>query len=337
MQSTSRSLVLLLGVTLMGFAAPASVDLANAVNTGQAEQPPGSENSPRTAQSTDDPLKLIPATQDMVDVVGQVDEKPGGNGEAEARIELWPHLDGKNPYTRTDPNGSYRFPKVEPGVYTMRIIDRTTGVWSEGVVVRVANDSVQAEKLYLRLPQSVSGTITDAETGQPVAGVDLRFSTADRNWNSVQTDDRGRYRLYVTPREVRVQCQGTDERYYGKKEDSQNGRAVQVAANKPVQSVDFQVRSAPKFTGKVLLPDGQQAPQCRQNSGGRRLANHSIWAKPSPLRPVNSVANIRLLMAPEVPRQPWRQVSLSDSKQTHRVNTHVTCVNDLQTIRLAAG
>ena len=214
----------------------------------------GGADKPRPVIERDARHAAVPAPA----ISGHVREQPDGNGAEGATVQLWSHQDGKKSTAGTDRDGKYRFALVEPGMYTLRIIERTAGEWSEGIVVRVGNDPVQAGDLFLRLPQSVSGTVTDVETGEPVAGTWIRFSTAERNWNAVETDKKGRYRIYVPPREVQIESTGTRDRYYAVREGERYRRIV-VQKNKPVQNVDIRLRSAAKFTGKVFLPSGEPA------------------------------------------------------------------------------
>ena len=66
---------------------------------------------------------------------------------------------------------------VKPGdAYKVWITERPgkeTGVWSEAVGVIVGDRPVRADDVFTRLPQSLSGTVTDVDTGKPVAGAEV--------------------------------------------------------------------------------------------------------------------------------------------------------------------
>ena len=192
-------------------------------------------------------------------VTGRVLAEPDGKPVAGVLVTLWNGSDGGRWTARTDAKGTYAFPDVKPGdYYKVWIEERTnkeTGVWSEGVVVRVKDRPVRADDLFATLPQSISGTVIDVDSGKPVAGADINFSTADRNRQSIKTDGKGRYRLFVTPREVDLYCHGTADRY----DPPEQQHRVAVGAGKHVMKIDFQVKSAPPFTGLVVYPDGKPA------------------------------------------------------------------------------
>ena len=192
-------------------------------------------------------------------VTGRVVSEPGGKPEAGVVVTLWNGNGGENSTSRTDDAGVYSFANVEPGdYYKVWIQERPkteVGVWSEGVVVQVKDRPVRAGDLFRMLPQSISGMVIDLDTGKPVPGANINFSTADNNRDGVTTDSEGRYCLFVTPREVELECYGTDERYEG----SRQTHKVTVVADKHIKGIDFKVKSGPKFTGLVLFQDGKPA------------------------------------------------------------------------------
>jgi carboxypeptidase family protein len=197
-----------------------------------------------------------------VSVSGRVLTEPGGTGVNQVSVMLW--HDGSR-YTETDQHGEYVFDDVEAGDYTLRIDRIRPGIWSEGVVVEVGevgatdNAHYRAGNLYLRLRQSISGSVIDLDTGQPAPGVEINFSTAEGNREVVSPDEEGRYRLYVLPRQVEIRCEGTFDRYYVEN-PRDNAGVITVAGGENVDTVDYEVRSAPKFTGRVILPNGEPAP-----------------------------------------------------------------------------
>jgi hypothetical protein len=194
-------------------------------------------------------------------VTGRVVSEPGGQGITDVVVTLWNGSNGQRQTSRTDDAGSYSFTAVEPGDhYKVWIQERPkteAGVWSEGVVVgRVEDRPVRADDLFLKLPQSLSGTVTDVDSGKPVPGVTINFSTADKNRQEIRTDGEGHYCLFVTPRQVELHCSGTDERFYP---SSQGDEKVTVLTGKNITEIDFKIKSAPKFTGLVVFPDGRPA------------------------------------------------------------------------------
>ena len=146
---------------------------------------------------------------------------------------------GKAATATTAPDGTYTFNNLPPGTYTALIQKgdprvQPPGVWSEGVYFAVAEHDVRADDLCLKLPQSVSGTVRDADTGEPIAGAQIRVSTSDLSKIStaglagalIFTDEHGRYRLYVRSPKVDLSCDGTSLRYNSA--DGGSGRSVAV-------------------------------------------------------------------------------------------------------------
>ncbi len=191
-------------------------------------------------------------------VTGRVVSQQDGKGVAGVLVTLWNGYGGQRWTARTDKAGAYAFANVKPGddyrVWIEERPNKEAGVWSEDVVLRVKNLPVRADDLFLELPQSVSGTVTDADTGQPVPGAKINFSTAN-NRASVKTDSNGRYRLFVMSREIDLYCPGREDRY----EESAQQHQVTVGAGKHIEKIDFKVKRSPQFTGLVLLPDGKPA------------------------------------------------------------------------------
>lgn len=190
-------------------------------------------------------------------VSGRVMSEPGGKGVAGAVVVLWNGSGGGQRTARTDEQGSYSFSAVAPGDHYRLWIersDRETGIWSEDVDIRVKDRPVRADDLFRTLPQSISGRVTDVDTGAPVPGAIINFSTRS-NRAFVVTDKEGSYRLFVTRRVVAIRCNGTDSRYYpATQEHIWTGAAPGSTSN-----VDFQIKSPPEFTGEVVFPDGRPA------------------------------------------------------------------------------
>jgi RNA polymerase sigma factor (sigma-70 family) len=209
-------------------------------------------------------------------VTGRVLSEPGGNAVAGVVVTLRNGEGTGRWTTRTGPQGAYSFADIKPGDdYRVWIGDeakasREAGTWSEWGLVSFKDRPVKAEDLYLEMPQSVSGTVTDADSGEPVSGADINFSTADGNRTGIRTDAAGRYRLFVKAREVDLQCQGTPERY----EESRQRRRVTVEAAKHLRGVDFKVKSGPPFSGSVVMPDGKPAKGAEVRVETRWMRSH---------------------------------------------------------------
>ncbi len=245
-------------------------------------------------------VKLIPAARKNqkerigATVSGRVLTGPGGTGVAGARVGLR-NCSGPvawSRYAATTPDGTYAFDNVPPckspwanvnastDIYNYEAWieaapDRPPGVWSEAVWVAVERQDVHAHDLYLKYPQSISGTVRDADTNQPITGAEIWFSSNRRGLasggeggpkalmlgpNRKVTDGQGRYRLYLRPREVTVSCDGTPDRY--NRDDVHGGRTV-VAEPQQETTVDFCCESGAPLRGRVVNPDGTPAKDAR--------------------------------------------------------------------------
>jgi len=143
-----------------------------------------------------------------------------------------------------------------PGQY--RVSERRDRDTFEAIVITSDKQQQQRVDLYQQLPQGISGTVRNKDTGQPVAGATVNFLAIDRLRRSVRTDSEGRYRLYVPPRTIPLHCEGTAEQFCPVE---MGDRHIRVGQGEHVENIDFLVRSAPSFTGQVVFGDGSKAPE----------------------------------------------------------------------------
>jgi len=156
-----------------------------------------------------------PAAESGPSVSGRVLDRPSGKG-AEGVVISLVHGNGERSYTtRTDKQGNYSFRNVVPSshCYCLSIARLPPGVGMTWVPITVARKDIQAEDLYLARPQSVSGTVRDARTGKPVAGVGVFFWHHPRRTGLIRTDRQGRYKLYVPAGKATVCCRGGGSHY----------------------------------------------------------------------------------------------------------------------------
>ena len=173
-------------------------------------------------------------------VTGRVLTESGGTGVAGATVCLMRGWEANSIVTaRTAADGTYTFHGVQSAEHYKTWIEaapgRPAGVWSENDEFDVLQNDVRAyDHLFLKYPQSIAGTVRDAETGQPISGAMINFSMMDGKRRWIATDAQGRYRLYVLARNVTLRCDGSD-RYSA---DSSSERQVAVEDNRET-AVDF--------------------------------------------------------------------------------------------------
>jgi hypothetical protein len=211
---------------------------------------------------------LAAATPDAT-VTGQVLVKAGGSPVSGRLVSIVTPGEPRKVVqtTRTDADGHYVFTHI-PELGMMYVVQLEEQIRSQSI----ANEDVSvdlikldasgviktAPTLYTQLTP-VSGQVIDVDTGKPVAGVGLGFSTIDNNGSGVTTDEHGTYRLNVRPREIHIVCRGTHDRYYSLDE----AKTITVKDGEGVEHIDFKVRSAPAFSGRVLMGDGSPAANAR--------------------------------------------------------------------------
>lgn len=201
-------------------------------------------------------------------VTGRVLDRPDFQHPiAGASVTLW-DAQGHFRHTTTDREGNYFFTHVSPGdqhkVWIESAPGAPAGIWSEHVSLPpIDTQDIRADDLCHILPQGITGRVIDDDTGEPVAGARLNFSTHDKNRDSITTNDEGRYWIYTRPRTVRIQCEGTFDRYYGARighaAEAEKDREVVVPPGRHLTDIDFRIDSAPLFSGHVTLEDGSPA------------------------------------------------------------------------------
>ena len=201
------------------------------------------------------PAATQPAEAKGVRVTGRVLDTPGGKGLPGATVTLWHGLTGNLRSTTTGKDGSYTFGNVASHTHIQGVtLQLPPGVWSQGRTAsfHVGEADIRAADLYARTGQTVSGTIREATTGQPAGGARIDVSG---DWFA--SDAQGHYTLHVLPGKVKVTCFGTEERYYVP--ETVPTKSVTAEPGTRSDSVNFTVRSAKQFVGRVTLPDGKAA------------------------------------------------------------------------------
>jgi hypothetical protein len=79
-------------------------------------------------------------------VVGRVLDHQDGKPVGGAKVKLWSDWTRLTRVALTRKDGTYRFDDVEPGPHLLRLADQPAGLWTEGVMVFVADDARRRQR-----------------------------------------------------------------------------------------------------------------------------------------------------------------------------------------------
>ena len=162
-------------------------------------------------------------------------------------------------------DGSFTLRGLSPGVYSVEVEDAPDDSIAAAVTdIRVAaGEQYKGVELKLIPPSVITGTFTDADTGDPVSGVEMylrspAYPSGHTYDHNVWTDEHGAYTLHVPPGEVEMHPRGrlSEPPLWLV---SPRQRFIQVAAGEIVSDIDFTVERLAIVKGRVLRPDGQPA------------------------------------------------------------------------------
>ncbi|MFI4860039.1 MAG: M56 family metallopeptidase [Phycisphaerales bacterium JB063] len=250
----------------MGRAIDQAIDQRDAEQEGGAEAGPEPDTQEQSGQAA-------PADPG-IRLAGLVLDKPGGRPAPGVTVALVGVSDQPPRQAVTGADGRYVFENV-PSIgmaHLVQVGEHGPGVWTEDarVFVRAPNqrdgvEEVRTSDLYTDTSCTITGRVTDAETGEGVAGARVRVSTTDRNRASVRTDEQGRYRLHTVARDVVIECDENRPRYYAptptetRPANTPRRELTGLAEGQAVGGVDFAVYEAPSYSMRFEMPDGSPA------------------------------------------------------------------------------
>ena len=94
----------------------------------------------------------------------------------------------------SDGNGNYTIHSLAPGSYTIRASDSGFNTVVQGLVITASQQSTANFSLAAN-PGSIAGNVTDSNTSQPIAGINLLISHAGALVASTTTDANGNYEI----------------------------------------------------------------------------------------------------------------------------------------------
>jgi protocatechuate 3,4-dioxygenase beta subunit len=169
--------------------------------------------------------------------------------------------------TTTGADGSWTIGDLYPtsykvafgGFYSAWAFGKTDWA-SADTIAMVAGASVRVDDT-LFLPASISGTIRDERTGEPVDGACISLENVDPNagggWSGGCTDASGAYRADdVVPGDYRVLFNDPQGRYaaeyYANTTDPASAKVVSVARGTQISGIDATLALGAVLTGRVL-------------------------------------------------------------------------------------
>jgi hypothetical protein len=170
-------------------------------------------------------------------------------------------------YTTTGADGSWTIGGLYPtsykvafgSIYSSWAFGKTDWA-SADTIATVAGASVRVDDT-LFLPASISGTIRDDSTGEPIEGACISLENVDPNagggWSGGCTDASGAYRADdVTPGDYRVLFHDPQGRYaaeyYDNTTDPASAKVVSVARGAQISGIDAALAPGAVLTGRVL-------------------------------------------------------------------------------------
>ena len=205
-----------------------------------------------------------------VEITGVVNDISGGpiaKARVHASAGMWGD-GGASPPTETADNGTFSLWVPEGDV---RVVARADGYASGSKQGRAPGTF----EVLLTPEGSLSGTVIDARTEQPIAGVDVEVQRSEweptSSWIAPQrTDDKGAFRIdRLAPGRFTAVVQG--DRGYGRSEGS-----TLVGLGQHVTGVVVRVFPTARVVGKVI--DGATKELCTDASVALRDEDHDRWA-----------------------------------------------------------
>ncbi len=215
-----------------------------------------------------DDLQIVLSQESVISGLVQREGRPV------AGVKVWCH-DPRGLFyakTATDEQGHYRLSRLPQGTYNVYLNapDGWTGAAHE-LVELAAPQTIENMDFQLVAGGFATGTVTDAETGQPLAGIRMSAygparPLSGRVAQHAQTDDNGRYTFRLPPGENAVSAQGLHKPPSpGEPPAGMSGMHaydvnVDVIAGQTTTGIDFRLWRRRTVPCIALDPSGQPVP-----------------------------------------------------------------------------
>lgn len=207
-------------------------------------------------------LRLKPAGS----IVGQLvcEDNPqiiqGVTIRASARVEAkeripWPlHLKAT-----TEEDGTFRFPELAPMLYQLRVAKTAVGSEWQAPEKNVGVKSSETTEVEFKLERAylLTGRVVDAQTGEPIEGVDIYVSSTPGSPRGrvAPTDEDGYYSLRALPGKTVVYPGSRPEPYSHGGYQNENRQVLVTSADLAIP--DISLKKGVTVEGVVLDDEGQ--------------------------------------------------------------------------------
>ncbi|MDQ3340914.1 MAG: carboxypeptidase regulatory-like domain-containing protein [Myxococcota bacterium] len=210
-------------------------------------------------------IALDPGGVEITGTVSDISGGPVANAHVRASGGRWGG-GTSNPPTETDAQGKYSL-WVRPG--GVRVTAGADGYANASEM----GDAPGKIDLLLTPESSLTGTVVDAKSGEPIEGARVSVQSSGFGWDreSDRSDAQGKFRVHgLTP--GRFVAEATTERGYGRTEGS-----TLVGLGQHVEGVVVRVHPALKIQGKVMIK-GDKPAVCEDGFAWFRDEENNRWA-----------------------------------------------------------
>jgi protocatechuate 3,4-dioxygenase beta subunit len=250
--------IIIFNTTAPGYSLLQSRDIPAGTDNLSVILEPGSRITGRALYETGEPVKGVFMT---------------------ARARLFSPLSSGVGHCRTDENGNFSFENLSAGMYTVYANpDSTFQDWAPLPLENIGvGRGKSAEGLEVRFIRgiTVTGTVLEEETGNPLPGVRVSancfiHNPSDRYNPAIYvpmgyawTDAQGKYRIRVVPGDIQVSASPPEEFYRGVRSQKVT---IEKGENE-VRGVNLSVIRGAEIRGTVRKPDGTPAGGAEISTG----------------------------------------------------------------------
>ena len=220
-------------------------------------------------------------------ISGRVTDSNTGLPIANLEVNAGTMDDGNVSWSDTDRDGYYTLRGLPDG--EIEVEARGQGYIQERVNVRIANlEPVEGVDIELELGASISGRVSDAATGLPIAEVEMDANSRDQDgpgfYSHAHSDSDGRFTLRdLAPGvyEIRAEAdrQGYVRELYDDSFDWGDANLVAVVGTEAVEGVDFELKLGATISGRVSDAEtGLPIPDMEVNAGPVN-GDHLSWSR----------------------------------------------------------